>query len=314
METKFMLQIREFTNEETYEISLYENGRFVSDGYTALVDARNRAKEGAEVNFRYALSEIENNRETELKVKKGKVNADGKLLFDDETELKLEEARKTKKKRNKPSYSHLLEIKIDEKGDMTGELFTYPKDDKPKEKVEIPEDSNSIDYAFDIASHGGKILYEITNADGSIERGKINKEGAMVGQPVRESVNQILGLIGKQTAPKQEMNESVGVNDVNFDWYLELPTEKGFDNAILYADEREDSFEGDRQPKHREFEGKSAIRKAKDLAKAEAEGKSVGGIAFQVGRGNRKKDGFLKFKNGKFVLERDKKEDIEILN
>jgi len=105
--------------------------------------------------------------------------------------------------------------------------------------------------------------------------------------------------------------ESIGKNDVNFDFYLELPTPKGYDLAILYADEREDSYEGDREPKHKEYEGRAAITKAKALAKAEAEGTSVGGIGFQIGKGSRKKDGFLRFKDGKFFIEIEKTGNFE---
>lgn len=182
----YVLQIKRYTQpEETYDVSLYEDGRFYSDGYTALVDARNRAKEGNEVKFRMATVFEDNGREREDSVRKGTVTADGKLITGGGREVKLEEARSRQMRRYSKKPSHLLVIRFDADGKRSDELFSL-KDGK-KEKVEVPEDRTEIDYAFDIAYNGGKIDYEI-HADGRpTEFGKITKEGEMFSKPVTES-------------------------------------------------------------------------------------------------------------------------------
>ena len=186
----YVLQIKRYTQpEETYDVSLYEDGRFYSDGYTALVDARNRAKEeGNEVRFRMATVFEDNGREREESVRKGKITADGKLVTDKGHEIRLEEARASVRPmgRRKPKKaSHLLVISFDKDGARSDELFSL-KDGK-KEKLEVPESRTEIDYAFDIASNGGRVEYEIRSEGLPTEYGMISKEGEMFSKPVAEA-------------------------------------------------------------------------------------------------------------------------------
>lgn len=187
----YVLQIREFINDGNYDVDFYEDREHISDGYTAVVDARNRAKEGADVKFRYSLVKVDGTTESYLKNKRGTVSKDGKFIYDDGKELKLDEAKATvrpmgrRKPKKSEKFSHLLVISFDKDGARTDELFTL-KDGK-KEKVEIPSSRTEIDYAFDIASNGGKVEYKISSEGFPDEHGTITREGEMFSTPVTES-------------------------------------------------------------------------------------------------------------------------------
>jgi hypothetical protein len=98
--------------------------------------------------------------------------------------------------------------------------------------------------------------------------------------------------------PKKEdenLNESIE-NDEKFDWYLEY---RNKNDIILYADEREDFIETDRYPKHKEFEDKNALNRARKLLKDGLQG----GIGVSKGSGARRTEGFLRLgEDGKTLM------------
>ena len=152
--------------------------------------------------------------------------------------------------------------------------------------------TNEVNYQIVVEQEDSPVVFE---------SGFITPDGDLI--PKRSEEEDELNDEKKNPAPLPELpkkedenlNESIE-NDEKFDWYLEY---RGKDDVILYADEREDFIETDRYPKHKEFEDKSALNRARKLLKDGLQG----GIGVSKGRGARRTEGFLRLaEDGKTLM------------